>query len=74
MQNTIKKIQLARLSKVTLGVVSVLMLSITHLALAQDNAGENVKDDIQDVIQIFGNKQYGMFRMEGALNEDTRFE
>ena len=57
MQNTIKKIQLARLSKVTLGVVSVLMLSITHLALAQDNAGENVKDDIQDVIQIFGNKQ-----------------
>jgi len=57
MQNTIKKIQLARLSKVTLGVVSVLMLPITHLALAQDNAGENVKDDIQDVIQIFGNKQ-----------------
>ncbi|MFT6990416.1 MAG: Fe(3+) dicitrate transport protein [Paraglaciecola sp.] len=57
MQNTTKKIQIARLSKVMLGVVSALMLPITHLALAQDNASENVKDDIQDVIQIFGNKQ-----------------
>lgn len=40
-----------------LGVVSTLMLPITHLALAQDDTNENVKNDIQDVIQIFGNKQ-----------------
>lgn len=57
MQNTSIKTQYGRLSKVMLSAFSAVMLPITHLALAQDNAGENVKDDIQDVIQIFGNKQ-----------------
>ena len=57
MQNTSIKTQYGRLSKVMLSAFSAVMLPITHLASAQDDTSVNVKSDIQDVIQIFGNKQ-----------------
>jgi Fe(3+) dicitrate transport protein len=57
MQITTTKTQYARLSKMMLALVSALILPITQLASAQDEASKNVKNDIKDVIQIFGNKQ-----------------
>jgi len=40
-----------------LGIVSILMLPIANLASAQDDVNEKNQTNIEDVIQIFGNKQ-----------------
>jgi Fe(3+) dicitrate transport protein len=57
MQITTTKIQHAQLSKVMLGILSALMLPIANLASAQDDVNEKSQTNIEDVIQIFGNKQ-----------------
>ena len=44
-------------SKVLLSVISILMLTMPYLASAQDDISEKSQNNIEDVIQIFGNKQ-----------------
>ena len=57
MQNSIKKTPFAPLSKIALAVVSTLMLPITTMTSAQEDNNERTKSALEDVIQIFGNKQ-----------------
>ena len=49
--------QHAQLSKVMLGIVSALILPIANSASAQNDVNKNEQNNIEDVIQIFGNKQ-----------------
>jgi Fe(3+) dicitrate transport protein len=49
--------QHAQLSKVMLGIVSALILPIANSASAQNDVNKNGQNNIEDVIQIFGNKQ-----------------
>jgi Fe(3+) dicitrate transport protein len=57
MQITTTKTQYAQLSKVMLGIVSALILPIANSASAQNDVNKNGQNNIEDVIQIFGNKQ-----------------
>ena len=57
MQNSITKTLLTPLSKITLAVVCALMLPITTMTSAQEENNERTKNAMEDVIQIFGNKQ-----------------
>jgi Fe(3+) dicitrate transport protein len=57
MQMTSIKTQHAQISKVLLSIVSTLMLPIVNSALAQDDVNVKGQNNIEDVIQIFGNKQ-----------------
>jgi Fe(3+) dicitrate transport protein len=57
MQITTTKTQYIQLSRVMLGIVSALMLPIANSASAQNDVDKNGQNNIEDVIQIFGNKQ-----------------
>jgi Fe(3+) dicitrate transport protein len=57
MQMTKTKNQHAQLSRVMLGIISALMLPIANLASAQNDVNQKGQNNIEDVIQIFGNKQ-----------------
>ena len=57
MQMTTTKTLHASLSKVMLCIVSILMLPIANSAPALDDINKKGQSNIEDVIQIFGNKQ-----------------
>ena len=57
MRITTTTTQHAQLSKVMLGIVSALILPIANSASAQNDVNKNEQNNIEDVIQIFGNKQ-----------------
>jgi Fe(3+) dicitrate transport protein len=57
MQMTTTKNQHAQLSRVMLGIISALILPIANLASAQNDVNQKGQNNIEDVIQIFGNKQ-----------------